>query len=68
MVCETKIIKVSSRASVQIKNNFYTVEYGEERAVSDATDSELEAERERLWTLCNSEVDNQIREIVTTFK
>lgn len=67
MQVETTLIRISSRASVQINNNFYTVEYGEERQIKEGTEEELDEERQRLWNLCNTEVDNQIRDIVTTF-
>ena len=68
---ETTSIRITSRASVKIKDNFYTVEYCEERAIhfdakSDKTtrEEELNEEREKLWNDCNNEVDNQIKDIV----
>lgn len=62
----TTMIKVSSRASVKIKDNFYTIEYGEERSIPEGCD--IEEERQNLWDTCNSEVDKQIEDIVKTFK
>ena len=62
----TTTIRATSRASVKIRDNFYTVEYCEERSVP--ADCNIEAERSMLWDACNAEVDNQIQEIMDTFK
>lgn len=64
----TKTIKASSRASVKVRDNYYTVEWTEERSVPDTlTDAELEEARAELWECCNSQVDNQIADILSTF-
>ena len=67
---ETTSIRATSRASVKIRDNFFTVEYCEERSVhfdptSDRTkwDEELAEQRQKLWDDCNAEVDNQIEDI-----
>ena len=65
-------IKATSRASVSVKmkngtTNFYTVEYGEERAIPDVEDVDIEAEKRILWNAVNTEVDNQVEEILKTF-
>jgi len=62
-----KMIKFSSRASVKVKDNFYTVEYGEERQIGNFNDVDIEKERQLLIDVCNKQVDNQIEEIVKTF-
>lgn len=63
-------IKASSRASVSIsrngQNNFYTVEYSEERTIPE--DADIEKERQLLWDVVNTEVDTQIEDIYKTFK
>lgn len=59
-------IKAISRASIKIKDSFYTVEYGEERSLDD-TDN-IDEEREKLWIACNGEIDNQLEDIVQSFK
>jgi len=65
---KTTSIKFMSKASVKIKDNFYTVEACEERVLpEDATDVDWEKEKELLWTSVNTEVDNQIQDIFTTF-
>lgn len=63
---KTTVIKCSSRASVKIKDNFYTIEYGEERTL-DPEDN-IEEERKMLWDDCNGEVDTQVEEILRQFK
>lgn len=59
-------IKAISRASVKIKDSFYTVEYGEERSLDD-TDN-IDEEREKLWIACNDEIDKQLEDIVNSFR
>lgn len=58
-------IRATSRASVKIKDSFYTVEWSEEWSI-DPTD-ELISTREKLWEQCNREVDNQIEDILKSF-
>lgn len=64
----TTTIKATSRASVKVRDNFYTVEYSEERLVPDFDGVDLEVERKALWDAVNNECDNQIAEIIKTFK
>ena len=59
-------IKAISRASVKIKDSFYTIEYGEERSLDPEDD--VEVERNKLWDTCNGEVDNQLEDILKSFK
>ena len=60
-------IKATSRASVKIRDNFITVEYSEERVIPEVEGVSIEAEREILWTIVNTECDNQIQEIKDCF-
>ena len=60
-------IKASSRVSVCIDKNYYTVEYTEERALKDSDTLDVELEREKLWDTVNVEVDNQIEDIHRMF-
>jgi hypothetical protein len=66
----TTLIKATSRASVKVRDSFYTVEYTEERTVPANIErtKELPAERQLLWDAVNAEVDNQIADIVNSFK
>lgn len=61
-------IHASSRASVKVGDSFYTVEYSEDRAVPDVENIDVEQERQELWDTVNTEVDNQIADILKTFK
>ena len=65
--CITSKITATSRASVKIKDSYYTVEYSEERIVPQDIVVNLEEERKELWDKVNSEVDNQIQEILDAF-
>ena len=60
-------IRATSRASVKIRDNFYTVEYSEERMIPDVEGVNLAEEKQYLWDAVNTECDNQIREILDTF-
>lgn len=61
-------IKASSRASVKVRDSYYTVEYTEERALKpDLSVEEVEDEREKLWNTVNNECDSQVQEILKTF-
>lgn len=62
----TTAIRATSRASVKVGESFYTVEYCEERSVPETAN--LAEERKALWDTCNNEVDNQIVDILQTFK
>lgn len=62
-------IKAVSRVAVKIMDNFYTVEYTEERSVPDTlTAEEVEAERRELFDAVNDTVDGQVADIVESFK
>lgn len=61
-------ISATSRASVKIRDSFYTVEYSEERVIPDLPDIDLNEERQLLWDTCNAECDGQIEDIIKQFK
>lgn len=68
-VCLPTSIKISSRASVCVDKNYYTVEYTEERSIPQPFNyANLDKERKALWDACNEQVDDQISEIIETFK
>ena len=62
-----KTIKFSSRASIKIKDSFYTFEYGEERQIDNFDEVNLDKEKQLLIDDCNKIVDNQIEEVVKMF-
>ena len=59
-------ISATSRISLKIRDNFYTVEFSEERSIPNTAD--IEKERKLLWDTVNEEVDNQAVEIKQMFK
>lgn len=61
-------IKATSRASVKIKDSYYTVEYSEERIIPDIDGVDISQERKLLWDTVNAETDEQIEDILKTFK
>lgn len=64
-MAKTTTIKASSRASVKVGDNFYTIEWTEERTVEPKDD--IEEERTLLWDDVNREVDNQIEDILEAY-
>lgn len=64
----TTSIKATSRASVKVRDNFYTVEFSEERIIPDLPDIDMEQEKSYLWDAVNNQCDSQIEEIVKSFK
>lgn len=61
-------ITATSRMSVKIKDNFYTIEYAEERLIPDIDGVDIDAEKKLLWDVVNSEVDNQIADIYALYE
>lgn len=61
---KTTIIKFNSRASVKIKDSFYTFEYGEERQIDNFDDVNIDKEIQLLTDDCNKVVDRQVEEVV----
>lgn len=61
-MAKTTKICASSKVSVKKGDNYFTVEYCEERSINERDN--LESERYQLWQDVNSEVDNQVIEIL----
>lgn len=56
-------IKFTSRCSMKIGDNFYTLEACEERSLPEGlTETEILQERKMLWDTVNEEVDHQCEE------
>lgn len=64
---KTTKINAVSRVAIKIKDNYYTVEYSEERSIPDTDDVNLEAERAALFDDVNSVIDSQAEDIVRSF-
>lgn len=61
---KTKVIKFNSRASIKLKEQYYTFEYGEEREIQDIDKIDINKEIVALTQHCNNVVDDQLKEIV----
>ena len=64
---KVNVIRATSRASVKIRDNYFTVEYSEERVIPDDSTVDIEKERALLWDTVNAECDNQILDIKDSF-
>ena len=65
-MARTTTIRATSRISTKIKDTFYTFEYCEERQIEEGND--VANEREKLWEVCNAEVDYQVAETLAMYK
>ena len=61
-------ISATSRVAIKVRDNFYTVEYTEKRAVPDVEGIDVEAERLALFDAVNGIVDAQAEDIIRTFQ
>ena len=59
---KTTMIRFTSRASVCIEGNYYTLEACEERCIPDIEGVDLNQERQLLWDTVNAECDKQIED------
>lgn len=65
---KTVSIKFTSRVSVCVDKNYYTVEATEERMIPDLEDIDIAKEKELLWDSINADVDGQIEDILKIYK
>jgi hypothetical protein len=63
----TTKITATSRCAIKIRDNYYTCELSEERAMPESSEIDLNKEYEALFDSINSEIDRQIQDIVNTF-
>lgn len=63
-----KTIKATSRIAIKVRDNYFTVEYSEERDIPQTEDVNIDAERKLLFDDVNAVIDNQAYEIQETFK
>lgn len=61
-------ITATSRVAIKVRDNFYTVEYSEKRAIPDVEGIDAEAERLALFDAVNGIVDAQAEDIIRTFQ
>lgn len=57
----TTQIRATSRVSAKIGDDFYTLEFSEERTIPDVEGVDLDEERNRLWDDVNYSVDTQLK-------
>lgn len=57
-------ISATSRVAIKVRDNFYTVEYTEKRAIPDVEGVNVQAEREALFDAVNYIVDTQAEDII----
>lgn len=60
-------IQATSRMSLKIKEQYYTIEYSEERVIPDIDGVDIDKEREALWDAVNDQCDEQAAVIYETF-
>lgn len=61
-------IKATSRVAIKIRDNYYTVEYEEERSIPDVEGVDIEQEQNLLFDSVNAIVDAQAEDIIKTFQ
>lgn len=61
-------IKATSRVAIKIRDNYYTVEYTEERSIPDVEGVDIEQEQNILFDSVNAIVDAQAEDIIKTFQ
>lgn len=64
----TKKITATSRIAIKIRDNYFTVEFSEERDIPEDPGINMEEERKLLFETVNSVIDEQAYEIEKTFK
>ena len=64
-MAKTTLISASSSKKKKIKDNYYKVEYKEERELCEGDN--VDFERQSLWDDVNTTVDTQAEDILRTF-
>lgn len=64
----TTKIQATYRISTKMHDNFHTVEYTEERQMPDMKGVNLTKEKEALWNDVIVEIENQIDDIIESYK
>lgn len=67
----TTKISASSSVTIKIRDNYYKVEFSEEREIPDFCDEgklDVEKERQALFDAVNAVVDAQAEDILRTFQ
>lgn len=68
MEAKTTTIRATNRMSLKIRDNFFTVEWCEERTIpADMSEADVAKERAKLWDICIQECENQCEDIRATY-
>ena len=65
---KTTKITATSRCAIKIKDNYYTLELSEERAMPESEEIDLDKEYKALFDSINNEIDNQLQDILDSVK
>lgn len=65
---KTTKISASSSVTIKIRDNYYKVEFSEERELPTGEDFNLTAEKDALFDSVNATVDQQAEDILRTFQ
>jgi len=64
----TTSIRCTSKATIKIRDNFYSVEMSEERVCPEGTNGvDWSAEKKFLWDDVNDQIDKQVEDIYKYF-
>lgn len=64
---KTVTIQATSRMSIQIKGNYFTFEFSEQRSIPDVKDVDIEEEKIALWNDVNAQIEDQADLAVKVF-
>jgi hypothetical protein len=66
---KVKTISASFRISTKINNEYFTLEYKEERSIPPAVDKNLiDMERQLLWDTVIGETERQVDDLIKYYK
>lgn len=60
-------ISATSRCAIKVRDNYYTVEVSEKRAITDVDGIDMDLEYKMLFDEVNKVVDAQCQDIIDTF-
>jgi len=61
-------ISATSRSAIKVRDNYYTIEVTEKRTITSTEGINMDKEYKALFDEVNSVVDDQIQDIVKTFR
>ena len=61
-------IRADSSLTIELNKRWFKINYGETRIINNPKEVNIEEERKKLWQTVNNETDNQIQDIIDSFK